>query len=84
MGKTAEKPAAAVAELSFEAALAELEEIVSRLERGDVPLEQSVAIYERGEMLKKRCEVLLRAAEAKVEKIRLDSEGAPVGAESLD
>ncbi len=70
--------------LSFEKALAELEQIVQRLERGDVPLEESVAIYERGEALKRRCEELLRQAEARVEKITLDAAGKPAGAEPLD
>jgi exodeoxyribonuclease VII small subunit len=70
--------------LSFEKALAELETIVQRLERGDVPLEESVAIYERGETLKRRCEELLRHAEARVEKITLDASGKPTGTEPLD
>ena len=73
-----------VAALSFEKALAELEGIVQRLERGDVPLEESVAIYERGEALKRRCEELLRQAEARVEKITLDASGRPTGTEPLD
>ena len=59
--------------LTFEKALAELEQIVQKLERGDVPLEESVTIYERGEALKRRCEELLRQAEARVEKITLDA-----------
>ena len=70
--------------LSFEKALAELESIVQRLERGDVPLEESVAIYERGEALKRRCDELLRQAEARVEKVTLDAEGKPKGTEPLD
>ena len=70
--------------LSFEKALAELESIVQRLEKGDVPLEESVAIYERGEILKRRCEELLRQAEALVEKITLDAAGKPTGTEPLD
>ena len=49
-----------------------------------MPLEESVAIYERGEALKKRCEELLRQAEARVEKITLDSSGKPTGSEPLD
>jgi exodeoxyribonuclease VII small subunit len=49
-----------------------------------VPLEQSVALYERGEALKKRCEELLRQAEARVEKITLDANGNPTGSEPLD
>ena len=70
--------------LSFEKALAELEQIVQKLERGDVALEESVTIYERGEALKRRCEELLRQAEARVEKITLDAAGKPVGTEPLD
>jgi exodeoxyribonuclease VII small subunit len=73
-----------VPQLSFEKALAELESIVQKLERGDVALEESVAIYERGEALKRRCEELLRQAEARVEKITLDSSGKPTGTEPFD
>ncbi len=69
-----------VATLSFEAAMKELETIVAQLERGDVPLEQSIAIYERGETLKKRCEALLAQAEERVERIRV-AEGRAVGTE---
>ncbi|MGI9386553.1 MAG: exodeoxyribonuclease VII small subunit [Methyloligellaceae bacterium] len=70
--------------MSFEQALAELEQIVGRLEKGDVELEESIAIYERGEELRARCDMLLKQAEAKVEKISLDSEGAAAGKEPLD
>jgi len=56
---------------------------VQKLERGDVPLEESVAIYERGEALKRRCDELLKQAEARVEKITLDA-GKPTGTEPLD
>ena len=73
-----------VKKLSFEKALAELEQIVQKLERGDVALEESVTIYERGEALKRRCEELLRQAEARVEKITLDAAGKPSGTEPLD
>jgi exodeoxyribonuclease VII small subunit len=73
-----------VKRLSFENALAELESIVQKLERGDVALEESVVIYERGEALKRRCEELLRQAEARVEKITLDASGKPTGTEPLD
>ena len=73
-----------VKKLSFEKAIDELETIVKRLEEGKVPLEESVAIYERGEALKHRCEELLRLAEARVEKIRLDAAGKPTGTEPLD
>ena len=73
-----------VGQLSFERAIEELESIVRRLEDGKVPLEESVAIYERGESLKRRCEDLLRQAEARVEKITLDAQGKPTGTEPLD
>lgn len=73
-----------VGQLSFERAIEELESIVKRLEDGRVPLEESVTIYERGEALKRRCEDLLRQAEARVQKITLDAAGNPIGAEPLD
>jgi exodeoxyribonuclease VII small subunit len=73
-----------VKKLTFEQAIEELERIVSQLEGGKVPLEESVAIYERGETLKRRCEELLRQAEARVEKITLDASGKPAGTEPLD
>ena len=70
--------------MSFEQALEALERIVDDLERGDVPLDQSIRIYERGEALKIHCDRLLKAAEDKVEKIRLSRDGKPAGAEPLD
>ena len=73
-----------VSRLPFERAIEELETIVKRLEEGKVPLEESLAIYERGEVLKRRCEELLRLAEARVEKITLDAAGKPMGTEPLD
>lgn len=69
--------------MSFEAALAELEGIVARLEGGKAPLAESIAIYERGEALKSHCEGLLKAAEARIEKITLKN-GKPIGTEPLD
>lgn len=83
MAEKAAKPTD-VTGLTFERAVEELETIVARLERGDVALEESIAIYARGEALKKHCEALLNAAEARVEKIRLDREGRPAGTEPLD
>ncbi|MEE2525225.1 exodeoxyribonuclease VII small subunit [Hyphobacterium sp. HN65] len=64
-----------IEDMSFEAALAELETIVQQLESGDVELEKSIAIYERGAALKAHCEKKLREAELKVEKIVLDDSG---------
>lgn len=79
-----EKPNADISAMSFEQALDLLEKIVDNLERGDVPLEESIRIYERGEALKAHCDRLLKAAEDKVEKIRLGRDGKPAGTEPLD
>ncbi|PCJ69343.1 MAG: exodeoxyribonuclease VII small subunit [Rhodobiaceae bacterium] len=65
-----------IAKMSFEAALAELEEIVRGLESGEAELEKSIDLYERGNALKAHCEARLAAAQAKVEKITLSSSGA--------
>jgi exodeoxyribonuclease VII small subunit len=70
--------------MSFEQALKELETIVDRLEKGDVELEASILIYERGEALRAHCDGLLRQAEARVEKISLSQNGEPTGTEPLD
>ena len=73
-----------MATLPFERALAELEEIVTKLERGSVPLEEAIAIYERGEALKARCDALLRDAEMRIEKITLGPGGQATGTEPFD
>src|SRR6201995_1107208 len=70
--KGAEK---AIEELSFEAALRELEAIVSRLEQGEVDLEDSIALYERGQALKSHCEKKLKSAEGRLEKIVMGTDG---------
>ena len=72
------------AKLNFEDALKELEDIVSKLEGGQVSLEQSISMYERGEKLKQRCEALLTDAEMRIEKITLSADGKPKGTEPLD
>jgi exodeoxyribonuclease VII small subunit len=74
------KPAADVAAMSFEAALGELESIVGRLEQGEVELEDSIALYERGQALKGHCETKLKAAEGRLEKLVLGGAG-PVASE---
>ena len=66
-----------IKDMSFERALKELESIVTRLEKGDVELEESINIYERGEVLKAHCDRLLRQAEAKVEKLTFAADGSP-------
>ncbi len=73
-----------IAALPFEQAMAELEGIVERLEKGSVALEESIAIYERGEALKRHCETLLKSAEQRIEKINLGTDGKPKGTEPLD
>ncbi len=76
-----EKP---IAELTFEEALAALEQVVSQLEGGQVPLEQSIALYERGDALKKHCDAKLGEAELKVEKIVAGDDGAAKGTTSFN
>lgn len=73
-----------VEEMSFEQAMKELETVVDQLERGDVALDASIALYERGAALKKRCEAELKRAEEKVAAITLDAEGKPTGTQPLD
>ena len=73
-----------VEEMSFEDAIKELETVVGQLERGDVALDESIALYERGAALKARCEAKLKEAEEKVAKITLGEGGAPTGTASLD
>ncbi len=68
-----------VDQMTFEQAMKELEAVVGQLERGDVALDQSIALYERGAALKKRCEDELKRAEEKVAEITLDAGGQPTG-----
>ena len=73
-----------ISQMSFEDAMKELEQVVTRLERGDVALEESIKLYERGAALKKRCEDKLKEAEEKVAAITLDAEGNPTGTTPVD
>lgn len=68
-----------IAAMSFEQAMAALEQVVSQLERGEVPLDASIRLYERGAALKDRCAKLLKEAEERVEKITLGEDGVPTG-----
>lgn len=79
----ADSPIDDIKAMSFEVALRELETIVGKLESGQAPLAESIAIYERGEALKAHCEALLKAAEMRIEKITLRN-GQPTGTEPLD
>ena len=72
------------AKLTFEAAMRELEEIVTALEKGNVDLEKSIELYARGEFLKKHCESLLKNAEARIEKIVQGADGAAKNVAPLD
>lgn len=81
---TATASDADIKDMTFERALKELETIVSRLERGDVELEESILIYERGEALKEHCDRLLKQAEAKVAKLTFGADGTPQGTQPLD
>lgn len=71
-----------VEEMSFEEAMAELEQVLGQLERGDVALDDSIKLYERGAALKARCETKLKEAEEKVAAITLDADGNPSGLKS--
>lgn len=73
-----------VKDMSFETAMAELEKVVGRLESGDVPLEESISLYERGAALKAHCAARLQAAEEKVAMITLDGDGQPKGSVPMD
>ncbi|EAR50617.1 exodeoxyribonuclease VII, small subunit [Oceanicola granulosus HTCC2516] len=73
-----------VEEMSFEEAMKELEAVVGKLEHGEVPLEESISLYERGAALKARCEAKLKEAEEKVARLTLDADGNPVGTAPLD
>jgi len=66
-------------QMSFEEAIRELEQVVTALDRGDVALEDSIKLYERGATLKARCEAKLKEAEEKVAQITLDANGQPTG-----
>lgn len=70
--------------MSFEQAMGELERVVARLESGDVPLAESITLYERGDLLRRHCETLLTAAEARVEQITADAEGNATATRPLD
>ncbi|APX13039.1 MAG: exodeoxyribonuclease VII small subunit [Pseudomonadota bacterium] len=73
-----------VDEMSFEEAMAELEQVLGQLERGDVALDDSIKLYERGALLKKRCETKLREAEEKVAAITTDADGNPTGLKPVE
>ena len=71
-------------QMSFEDALRALEEVVTQLERGDVPLDDSITLYERGEKLRAACQKRLDAAQARIEKIVAGADGRPTGTVPFD
>jgi exodeoxyribonuclease VII small subunit len=73
-----------IADMSFEEALRELEAIVTQLDSGNVELDASIKLYERGAALKAHCEAKLKAAEEKVAAITLDADGNPTGTQAFD
>ena len=73
-----------VEDMSFEEAMAELEQVLNQLERGDVALDASIKLYERGDALKKRCEAKLKEAEEKVAALTLDADGNPTGLKAAE
>jgi exodeoxyribonuclease VII small subunit len=73
-----------IAAMTFEDAMKELENVVKSLESGNVALEDSIKLYERGAALKAHCEKKLREAEEKVERITLGQNGQPTGTASVE
>ncbi len=71
-------------ELSFEDALAELEQIVKTLEQGTAPLDESIELYQRGDRLKRHCKARLKAAQARIEQIAFGADGKPAGVTPFD
>jgi len=73
-----------IATLTFEDALKALEEVVRRLESGDVPLDESIALYERGEALRRHCQTRLDAAQERIDKIVAGADGRATGTVPFD
>ena len=70
--------------MTFEDALRSLEDVVRKLESGEVPLDDSIELYERGEDLRKHCQARLDAAQARIERIVQGPDGRPIGTEPFD
>jgi exodeoxyribonuclease VII small subunit len=73
-----------IGELTFEQALRALEDVVRKLESGDVPLEESIGLYERGEELRRHCQARLDSAQARIEKIVQGADGTATGTVPFD
>jgi len=79
-----DQSAADIAAMTFEDALRALEDVVRKLEGGDVPLDDSISLYERGEQLRKHCQARLDAAQARIEKIVQAADGTVTGTAPFD
>jgi exodeoxyribonuclease VII small subunit len=77
-------PAPDTAAMSFEDALRALEEVVRKLESGEVPLDDSISLYERGEVLRKLCQARLDAAQARIETIVTGPDGTAQSTQPFD
>ena len=73
-----------IAALTFEDALRALEDVVRKLESGEVPLDDSISLYERGEALRRHCQARLDAAQARIERIVAGPDGAAMGTQPFD
>ena len=73
-----------LSQMTFEDALKALEDVVRKLETGEVPLDDSISLYERGELLRKHCQARLDAAQARIEKIVAGPDGKAAGAVPFD
>jgi len=79
-----DEQAAEIAQMTFEDALRALEDVVRKLESGEVPLDDSISLYERGEQLRKHCQARLDAAQARIEKIVAGPDGKAVATEPFE
>lgn len=77
-------PEQPIESMSFEDALRALEQVVRQLESGDIPLDESISLYARGEELRKACQARLDSAQARIEKIVQDAEGRPTSTVPFD
>ena len=73
-----------LADMSFEEALRALEQVVRKLEGGEATLDESIALYERGEKLRAHCQARLDSAQARIEKIVQGADGKPTGTVPFD
>jgi exodeoxyribonuclease VII small subunit len=73
-----------ITDLSFEQALGQLEKVVAALEKGDIPLDQSISLYQRGQILRQHCQARLDDAKERIEAIVVNGNGQPTGTRPFD